>query len=275
RTSVIRDDPQTRSGVVGCASLLFQFFFDDTLPGKLFGAFNKRCEQVRLEVTQLALQYSGHALESHARVNRRPGKRGQLIADVPCGPGRRAVELHKHQIPYLDVASVILTKWLVNAGSLRGFDAHVVKKFGARSAGPRLTHLPEVVLAAVGEDPVLGNAGFNPVLLCLIVARNFGIALENSDVKAVLGNTHPLRAGDQFPGKRNRIALEVIAEREVTEHLEERVMAARKANVLQVVVLPAGANDEECTRRWPFVSKKRRNSSRISFPVRNCMSLPV
>ena len=37
----------------------------------------------------------------------------------------------------------------------------------------------------------------------------------------------------------------------------------------------AGTSDEECTRRWPLVSKKRRNSSRISFPVRNCMSLSV
>ena len=34
----------------------------------------------------------------------------------------------------------------------------------------------------------------------------------------------------------------------------------------------AGTSEEECTRRCPLVSKKRKNSSRISFPVRNCMT---
>jgi hypothetical protein len=37
----------------------------------------------------------------------------------------------------------------------------------------------------------------------------------------------------------------------------------------------AGTSEEECTRRCPFDSKKRRNASRISFPVRYCMALSV
>src|SRR5579863_9709216 len=37
----------------------------------------------------------------------------------------------------------------------------------------------------------------------------------------------------------------------------------------------AGTSEEECTRRCPFDSKKRRNSSRISFPVRLCIALSV
>src|ERR1700677_4318164 len=37
----------------------------------------------------------------------------------------------------------------------------------------------------------------------------------------------------------------------------------------------AGTSEEEGTRRCCFDSKKRRNSSRISFPVRGCMALSV
>ena len=105
------------------------------------------------------------------------------------------------------------------------------------------------------------------------------------------------------------VALEVVAEAEVAQHLEEGVVAAGEAHIFEVVVLAAGADaflrsggagvvallgakkeilelvharvgkqqrgivggtsEEECTRRCPFDSKKRRNSSRISFPVRN------
>ena len=49
-------------------------------------------------------------------------------------------------------------------------------------------------------------------------------------------------AGDQFPGVGDGVALEVVAEAEVAEHLEEGVVAASEADVLEVVVLAAGAN---------------------------------
>src|SRR5688572_11098546 len=47
--------------------------------------------------------------------------------------------------------------------------------------------------------------------------------------------------GQQLPAKPDRIALEVISEGEVAEHLEERVMAGRDAHFLQIVVLAADA----------------------------------
>jgi hypothetical protein len=47
---------------------------------------------------------------------------------------------------------------------------------------------------------------------------------------------------EQLPGELDGVALEIVAEAEVAEHLEERVMARRIADVLQVVVLAAGAH---------------------------------
>ena len=48
--------------------------------------------------------------------------------------------------------------------------------------------------------------------------------------------------GDQVPGELDRQRLEIVAEREVAEHLEERVMARGVADVVEVVVLAAGAH---------------------------------
>jgi hypothetical protein len=48
--------------------------------------------------------------------------------------------------------------------------------------------------------------------------------------------------GQELPGEADRLALEVVAEAEVAEHLEEGVMPGGVADVLQVVVLAAGAH---------------------------------
>ena len=52
----------------------------------------------------------------------------------------------------------------------------------------------------------------------------------------------PERSGDEIPGEMDRLALEVVAEAEVAEHLEKRVVPGGVADVLQIVVLAAGAH---------------------------------
>ncbi len=70
--------------------------------------------------------------------------------------------------------------------------------------------------------------------------RGFVVFPEDRDVELVLGEAEFLR--DQFPGEVDGFGLEVVAEGEVAEHLEEGVMAAGVADVLQIVVLAAGAD---------------------------------
>jgi hypothetical protein len=53
------------------------------------------------------------------------------------------------------------------------------------------------------------------------------------------GDAEVLR--QQLPAPADRVLLEVVAEREVAEHLEERVVAVGEADVVEVVVLAAGA----------------------------------
>ena len=47
-------------------------------------------------------------------------------------------------------------------------------------------------------------------------------------------NAHPLFVGQKFPGPVDRIALEIIAEAEVAQHLEKRVVIRRAADVIDV-----------------------------------------
>ena len=49
-------------------------------------------------------------------------------------------------------------------------------------------------------------------------------------------------AGEEFPGELDGFALEVVAETEVAQHLEEGVMPRRVTHVLQIVVLAPGAD---------------------------------
>ncbi len=48
--------------------------------------------------------------------------------------------------------------------------------------------------------------------------------------------------GEELPGEIHGLLLEVVAEGEVAQHLEEGVVARRPAHVLQVVVLAPGAD---------------------------------
>ena len=50
-----------------------------------------------------------------------------------------------------------------------------------------------------------------------------------------------IRVGDELPGEVDRLVLEVVAEREVAEHLEEGAVPVGAADVLEVGVLAAGA----------------------------------
>ena len=62
----------------------------------------------------------------------------------------------------------------------------------------------------------------------------------DGDQQAV--DRQPEFLGDQVPGELDRALLEIVAEREVAEHLEEGVVARRVADIVEVVVLAAGAH---------------------------------
>ena len=197
------------------------------------GRGEQRHEQVDLVVRVHVLQHRGQPLEAHAGVDAR-------LRQLVHHPRVVAVELHEDVVPDLDVAiAVLVGRSRRAAGDLRPV---VVEDLAARAARAGVAHHPEVVggearalVVADANDPLGGQAD-------LVLPDVVGLV-----VLGVHGRPEPVGRqlvdlGQQLPGELQRVLLEVVAEREVAEHLEEGVMARGVADVLEVVVLAAGAD---------------------------------
>ena len=191
----------------------------------------QRDEQVGVVIGEDALQHGGDPLQPHARVDRGGREGGQRAVGLP-------VELHEHVVPDLDVAVALARDAQAHGLGAGQVVAAEVMHLGAPPARPGLAHRPEIVLAQLA-DPVRRQVPA-PDLVGLLVARDALASLVHRRVEA-LGRQLP-DIGQQRPGEGHRVGLEVVAEREIAQHLEERVVARRRSDVLQVVVLPAHAH---------------------------------
>src|SRR5204862_3751310 len=117
----------------------------------------------------------------------------------------------------------------------------VVEDLAARPARTGVGHLPEVVrlefraagLVADAHAALLRHADHpGPELVRLVVG------LVDRGPEAIGGEL--VHLGEELPREGDGVLLEVIAEGEIAQHLEERVMPRRVADVLEVVVLAAG-----------------------------------
>src|SRR6185437_11451369 len=124
----------------------------------------------------------------------------------------------------------------------------------ARSARTRIRHLPEVVRFAQPVDARIREA-------CDLAPQRARLVVFLIDADAQVTLVEPQLFGDELPRESDRIALEVVTEREVAEHLEEGVVARGVADLFEVVVLATGAHAllrGRCTtaERGLFLSKK-------------------
>jgi hypothetical protein len=120
--------------------------------------------------------------------------------------------------------------------------AVVVEDLGAGAAGAGVAHRPEVVggvaralVVADADDAVLRHAD-------VVVPDVVGFVVLGIHRDPQLLGRQLQDVGEEFPGVLDRVLLEVVAEAEVAQHLEEGVVARGVADVLQVVVLAAGAH---------------------------------
>src|SRR5205085_9363248 len=105
----------------------------------------------------------------------------------------------------------------------------------ARPTRPRVAHGPEVVFLAETKDAILGETRHRfPEVERLVVVPEHG-RLHSAAIEAEI-------LGEELPRELDRVGLEVVAEREVAEHLEERVMPRGAADILEIVVLAARAH---------------------------------
>ena len=191
-------------------------------------------EQVDVVIVVLALQERRDAFEPHAGVDRRPRQIDPLL-------GGNLLELHENEIPDLDKAVAIL--FGRSRRSAPDMVAVIVEDLRAGTARSGVAHRPEIVIGRDPDDPVFGNAGdLAPQIKGIVVG------VVDRDQQPVLVDGEIL--GQEVPGKLDGAFLEIVAEGEIAEHLEEGVVTCGVADIVEVVVLAAGAHAFlRCRRR--------------------------
>src|SRR5215468_10059107 len=110
----------------------------------------------------------------------------------------------------------------------------IVKDFRARATRTRVAHGPEIVGPSNTQNLAVRKAGnLFPEIEGLVVVNVDG------DQQLIPGQLVFLR--DQVPRQFDCTLLEVVAEGEVAEHLEKGVVTRGVADIVEVVVLAAGA----------------------------------
>ena len=189
--------------------------------GEAFGVLNERAD----------------ALEAHAGVD-------VLGGEVAEGAVFLGIVLNEDEVPDLDAEVGVHVDELAAGVAVRG---HVDMEFGAGTAGSGFAHHPEVVFdVSVDDVDFRIEPGFFkmsgpevPGFLIELGWVAFGRSIDGG-VKPVGGESPAL--DDEFPRPVDGFFFEVVAEGPVPEHFEKGVVVGVVADILEVVVLAAGAD---------------------------------
>ena len=155
-----------------------------------------------------ALQDDRHPLQAHPGVDV-PRRQLALDIEVVLAADRAEQVLHENEVPDLQVA--VLVRLRAALAPVLGAAVVVDLRAGATRSGD--THVPVVVIEAAALDAALRQAHrVPPDLRSLIVVEVDG------GPQALLREAKPalaFRPGQQLPGVRDRLLLEIVAEREV------------------------------------------------------------
>ena len=230
---VVGDEEGHRPGMIGDHLIAEPFGLEGVgiVPEEVAHPGVDRREQVRVVVGRDLLEDAGQAFQPQPGIHARKRQRHPAI--------RPLVELHEHEVPDLQPARAMLAMVGDAVRPLGQVRAAVEMDLAARAARAGLRHPPEVVVVAVvhiapARHPLRREADLvAPDVPCDIVV------LVGRRREPVRGDAEFLR--QQVPREMDRLALEVVAERPVAEHLEERVMARGAPDLFEVVVLAGHA----------------------------------
>ncbi len=119
----------------------------------------------------------------------------------------------------------------------------VPEQLRAGATGSDVAHLPEVVLVEACQALTRQADGVQPDLL--------GLAVADVHRHPEPVGVEPEDLGEQLPGPGDGLDLEVVAEAEVAEHLEEAQVARGATDGVEIVVLASGAH-AALDRRHPW-----------------------
>ena len=196
-------------------------------PGELARAIEDALRGVDLVDVLDALEQRCHALQAHAGVDVLGRQRLEDV-EILLGPHGREFLLHEDEVPHFEVAVLVDhgTALLPVGGTA------VVVDLRARAAGSGDAHRPVVVLGAASLDALARDADLTVPDVGRLV-----VIVVDGDPELVFGETESaigLASCEQLPREGDRSLLEVVTEGKVARHLEERCVAGRLADLLDV-----------------------------------------
>ena len=214
--AVVGDDAHGDVAVRGCSVGFPADFGHETDDG---------CKEIGVVVAADPLDDGGQTLQTHARVDvgLRQGREVSVL--VP-------VELSEDVVPQFQMAVAVALDAAFRAAAAHP-RALIVENFRTGTTGACFAHHPEIAVHAHSDDPLRRDAHlFVPDFEGLVVI------LVDGDPEFVLGEPHFFR--QKFPAPGDGFLFEIVAEGEVSQHLEERVVTGGVSDVFQVVVLASG-----------------------------------
>ena len=158
--------------------------------------------------------------------------RGQRREDRAGPVGHRLlVVLHEDEVPVLQEALVLAARQVLGRAVL---DAAIDVELRAGAARARRAGLPEVLGARAFDDPLARHADLEPAVDRLLVGAEPELVVAFEDRHPDVGRLEAEHVQRQPPRELDRLVLEVVAEREVAEHLEEGEVAVGVADVVDV-----------------------------------------
>ena len=189
-------------------------------------------EHVSVIVGSLALKSANKTLKSHTCIDNLGRKTFEAAVSL-------AVELHEHEVPYLDDLWMILIYEITTSDACCLFlflRTRVNMKFRTRTARTCVTHFPEVVVLVAIDDMILWQELF-PDRSRLFITRETFLRRTFKDCCVEVLRVNLEHVNDILPSPRDCFLLEVIAKRPVAEHLEHGVVISVMSYLLKVVVL--------------------------------------
>ena len=165
-----------------------------------------------------SLSDTGKSFKSHTCINIGMSKRSVIVVTV-------VFKLSENEVPELD-KSVALTADVTVGTAAAVFLSPVVVNLGTGAAGTCAV-LPEVILLAEAYHMTLTNADF----LCPDVV---GLVVVKIDADIELFGIHFHYFGAEFPCPAYSVTLEIIAEREIAEHLEISSVTCSLADIFNI-----------------------------------------
>ena len=181
---------------------------------------DQRLEEIGFKDTgAVAVDHGRDALEAHPGIDSFALQRSPLARLV-------AIPLHEDQVPDLEEAVAVLAVWAAVGPATAVFLTPVVMDLGVRTTRSGRASGPEVVVVAKTPDPRFGNPRLLPDFETLVVV------VVDARPEPLLVKVQLL--GQELVGVGNRLLLEVVAEGEIPQHLEEGQMVTVLADDIDI-----------------------------------------